>query len=144
MIERYIFFGYYFEALELGDIRSGDRLFQMSHKSSLISLDKLAQNMVPDANYNLGISIIDSQYAKGITNIKMAAAYGHLPAIKYLADEMFKKIRNDYYKNISDNDLALKYENVFNLYKYILNQEPNNQMAIEKIGLLYYKLEDFR
>lgn len=135
---------YYFEALELGDINSGDRLFQMSNKYSVVSLYKLAQNMVPDANYKLGMSIIDSQYAKGITNLKMAAAYGHLPAIKHLADDMFKKIRNDYYKNISNNDLELKYENVFNLYKYILSQEPNNQIAIEKIGLLYYKLEDFR
>ena len=135
---------YYFEALELGDINSGNRLFQMANNYNIVSLDKLAQNMVPDANYKLGMSIIDSQYAKGLTNLKMAAAYGHLPAIKYLADDMFKKIRNDYYKNISDNDLELKYENVFNLYKYILNQEPNNQMATEKIGLLYYKLEDFR
>lgn len=134
----------YFQALEFGHTLSGERLYELSKTISTISVERLAQNMVPIANYELGMKIKEKQYAKGITNLKIAATYGYLPAIKVLAEDYYGKVISSYYKNLSEEEMKKKYDDVFELHQYILSREPNNIDAIEKMGHLFYKLEDYR
>jgi TPR repeat protein len=134
----------YFQALEMEHMPSGERLYELYKVNKNISLEFLAQNMVPIANYELGMQIKDKKYAKGITNLKIAASYGYLPAIKVLADDFYGKVVSNYYKNLSEKEMKEKYDNVFELYQYIISKEPNNLDAIEKLGHLFFKLEDYR
>ncbi len=134
----------YFQALEMEHMPSGERLYELSKVSQDISLESLAQNMVPVANYDLGMQIKDKQYAKAITNLKMAASYGYLPAIKVLAEEFYDKVMSTYYKYLSEEEMAEKYDNVIELYQYIISQEPDNLNATEKLGHLFFKREDYR
>ena len=72
----------YYEALELGSIKAGERLLQLAKSDSSIDKEYLAQNMVPAANYEVGINFINNnRYAKGLTYIKIAAALENLSAI---------------------------------------------------------------
>jgi TPR repeat protein len=135
---------YYFKALKMGYVASGEKLYYLSISNSSISLESLAHFMVPIANYELAMSIKEIKYSKAITNLKMAASNRYLPAIKILTDDFYGKLMSKYYKNASEEQMKEKYDNVISLYRYILSKEPGNSDVVEKLGNLFYRLGDFR
>lgn len=135
---------HYFKSLKMGHVASGERLYYLSISNSSIDLESLAHFMVPIANYELAMSIRERKYAKSITNLKMAASNRYLPAIKILTDDLYGKLMSNYYKNASEEKIKEKYDNVISLYRYILSKEPSNSEVMEKLGSLFYRLDDFR
>ena len=135
----------YYDALELGSIEAGKRLFELSEFYDEIDVDYLAKNMVSEANYKVGLSAIDNNhYAKGITNIKIAAALGNVEAIRYIADLEYNKIiRNYKYKNNSTT-FVNECEKLLQLYFYIMSTNKKEESIKENIGFIYNAIGDYR
>ena len=135
----------YYKALSQGYIEAGERLYEIAQKNHDNKLlERLAEQMVPIANYQCGrYAKSIGKTAKSITNLKIAAANGYVPAIKDLTDDFCLKLLKNYYRDLS---LAEKTERLGNcLYLYqnvILPKEPNNQGIKEKIGDIYHALGD--
>ena len=111
----------YYEALELGSIKAGERLLQLAKSDSSIDKEYLAQNMVPAANYEVGINFINNnRYAKGLTYIKIAAALENLSAIKYLADNQYNKIIKNYRYKQENSNFGVESNKLLQLYSYLL------------------------
>lgn len=135
----------YYDALELGSIEAGNRLFKLSKLHDEIDVDYLAQNMVAEANYEVGLSAVNNnRYAKGITNIKIAAALGNMQAVRYLADLEYNKIiRNYKYKNESST-FNSECEKLLQLYFHLLDINKKDESIIENIGFIYNAIGDYR
>lgn len=135
----------YYDALELGSIEAGKRLFELSESCDEIDVDYLAQNMVSEANYKIGLSAVNNnRYAKGITNIKIAAALGNIEAIRYLADLEYNKIIKNYkYKNESDTFFD-ECEKLLQLYFHIMSANNKDESIRENIGFIYNAIGDYR
>ena len=135
----------YYEALELGSIKAGERLLQFAKSDSSIDKEYLAQNMVPAANYEVGINFINNnRYAKGLTYIKIAAALENLSAIKYLADNQYNKIIKNYRYKQENSNFRVESNKLLQLYSYLLSKSKNDKDILEKIGFIYLAIEDYR
>lgn len=135
----------YYEALELGSIKAGERLLQLAKSDSSIDKEYLAQNMVPAANYEVGINFINNnRYAKGLTYIKIAAALENLSAIKYLADNQYNKIIKNYRYKQENSNFGVESNKLLQLYSYLLAKSKNDKDILEKIGFIYLAIEDYR
>jgi len=135
---------FYKLALKAGSPFAGQRLLDLSKKTSGISLQMLSDEMIPEVNYALGLSFQqEKKYAKSNRYFKLAAAKGHIPSIKILTDGIFFGImkRSKEGLDSKDKDTA---SNVIRLYQYILEKDENDQDAKEKIGDLYNILGDTR
>ena len=135
----------YYEALELGSIKSGERLLQLAKNDSSIDKEYLAKNMVPAANYEVGMNYINNnRYAKGLTYVKIAAALENLSAIKYLADNQYNKIIKNYRYKQENSSFSVESNKLLQLYSYLLSKSKNDKDIIEKIGFIYLAIEDYR
>ena len=108
-------------------------------------LDELDSILVPAANYELGREFInEKRFAKGTTLIKIAATNKYLPAIKYLANDFYRKVSSNFYKKLSEEEQTTKIDTCISIFKYIISQEPNNKELQEKMGYLYKQKGDER
>lgn len=135
----------YYEALELGSIEAGERLIQLAKSDNSIDKEYLAQNMIPAANYEVGINFINNdRYAKGLTYIKIAAALENLSAIKYLADNQYNRIIKNYRYKQENSSFSVESNKLLQLYSYLLSKSKNDKDILEKIGFIYLAMEDYR
>ena len=135
---------FYKLALKAGSPLAGQRLLELSKKTSGISLQMLSDEMIPEANYALGLSFQqEKKYAKSNRYFKLAAAKGHIPSIKILTDGIFFGIMKRSKEGLSSKDKDTA-SNVIRLYQYILEKNDNDQDSKEKIGDLYNALGDTR
>lgn len=135
----------YYDALELGSVDAGKRLVELSKLCDEIDIDYLAQNMVAEANYKVGLNAIDNnRYAKGITNIKIAAALGNIEAIRYIADLEYNKIIRNYKYKDSSTTFVNECEKLLQLYFYIMSINKKDESIKENIGFIYNAIGDYR
>ncbi|WP_147565184.1 CFI-box-CTERM domain-containing protein [Clostridium tyrobutyricum] len=135
----------YYDALDIGSIEAGKRLFELSKVYKEIDLEFLAQNMVPDANYELGVKALNNnKYAKGITNLKIAAALGDVPAIKSIASMEYNKIIKNYKYKYSNTNFSQKCNKLLHLYLYLYSKDNKDINIVENIGSIYFAIEDYR
>lgn len=134
---------HYKRALHLGSARAASRLMELAKISSAVSLQSLATEMIPEANFALGEELRKKhKFAASNRHFKLAAAKGHVPSIKILTDDLYQKFRRRK-DNLSEKEVAQR-EMAIRLYQYVLQQEPEQEDVKERIGDLYYSLGDER
>lgn len=134
---------YYHLALDLGCVEAGNALMKMNVDLSFKELEHLANKLIPEANYLVGIRSLEAKkYAKGITYLKIAAVYEHIGAIRKLADIEFgnveKKIRYRKAKNKKSMNIAIE------LYNFLMSKGVNDKESLENLGKLYYWSNNYR
>lgn len=135
---------FYKQALKAGSPFAGQKLLELSEKNLGISLQMLSDEMIPEANYALGLSFQqEKRFAKSNRYFKLAAAKGHIPSIKILTDRIFFGLMKRSKQGFSDKDREAAH-NVVRLYQYVLEKNNKDQDAREKIGDLYNALGDER
>ncbi|MFC4808820.1 tetratricopeptide repeat protein [Paenibacillus sp. GCM10023250] len=134
---------YYLKALDEGALHAGNNLLRLLDSDRTYELEKLANMLIPEANYRFGLHCLDNdRYAKGITALKIAAVYEHIPAIRKLADiEFINLVKN----KRSSRERAEKSMNIaMELYQYLLQKNSGDISVCENLGSIYYWKEDFR
>lgn len=131
---------YYKRAMKSGYIPAGNKLMELLPNVSEISLEMLAEEMIPEANYTLGMKYRQRR-AKADRYFKLAAAKGHVPSIKILTDNLFSDL-NKYDKKEWNGDEESLINNAIRLYCYMAEQNFEKEDCIEKTGDLYHMLSD--
>lgn len=140
----------YRKSLELGSSMAGKKLMELTKTTSYISMQMLADAMLPEANYALGMEAQQNRkFAKSNRYFKLAAVKGHVLSIKLLTDGIYysvKKARQPGKKlAIKEQELT---DHTIRLYQYVLehdtNQDINQTEVKERIGDLYHVLGDER
>lgn len=134
---------FYRKALEEGYLEAGNKLIQYQESRNYFELEKLANMLVPEANYLYGVNCLENnKYARGITYLKIAAVFEHVKAIHTLANIEYM---NSLGKHMNPDERTEKSINIaFQLYQYLLYKNPNDIDAIEKLGQMYYWKKEFR
>jgi TPR repeat protein len=134
---------YYNRALENGYTRAGVSLIPLVDPNKPYELENLANMLIPEANYLVGINCLNSnRYARGITALKIAAVFEHIKAIRQLAEIEFVNVVKTK-KNF--NERTEKSMNIaMDLYHLLLSKNGNDQFVLENLGKLYYWKEDYR
>lgn len=134
---------FYRKALEEGYLEAGNKLIQYQESRNYFELEKLANMLVPEANYLYGVNCLENnKYARGITYLKIAAVFEHIKAIHTLANIEYK---NAIGKHMKPDERTEKSINIaFQLYQYLLYKNPNDIDAIEKLGQIYYWKKQYR
>lgn len=137
---------FYKKATREGSNEASERLLNLSTaRSDMNLLEWLAYQLVPAANYQLGVKARDEKkFGRSMTLFKLAAAHGYLPAIKELAKSFKIRVLGNYYKNISDAERKEKLLNCLKMHQYILQHESGNEEVSEATGDLYQRLGDER
>lgn len=114
------------------------------HPECKINIEKLAENLVAEANYYIGKKNIDipKKYKKGVVNLKMAASQKHTAAIEMIADILFEKYKRVSWKNMEQVSNRNSVNNVIGLYGF-LEQEHSDEKYRLRIGLMYCKLNEY-
>lgn len=140
----------YRKSFNLGSSQAGEKLMNLTHKTSDVSLQMLSDAMVPEANYALGLEArINSKFAKSNRYFKLAAAKGHILSIKILTDGIYFKVRKQAYteKRYTSKEQYTT-QNAIRLYQYVLDNDISNKVdkteVKERIGDLYHILGDDR
>lgn len=113
--------------------------FLRTSNNILSNLDTII--LIPKVSYEVGKEFIEKKrFAKGITLLKIAATNKYLPAIEYLANNFYKRIK--YYKENLSEEQIKKLDGYISIFKYIISKEHNNTEFQEKLGYLYKKKGD--
>lgn len=124
----------YKNALKKGFHDAGKRLMKIDNA---VDLEKLADLLIPEANFRFGMYCLDrGKYARGITQLKIAATFEYIDAMWELADIEYK----NFVRKGSKKSLNIAWV----LYNYILKKNPNDTDAMERLGYLCYKCRDYR
>ncbi|WP_315439928.1 CFI-box-CTERM domain-containing protein [uncultured Selenomonas sp.] len=135
---------FYKRALYLGSEAAATRLMELTKTSADITLQELAELMVPEANYALGQELRSKQkFAASSCHFKLAAAKGHIPSIKILTDDLYNSLPHRRSEELSEADRA-QCNMAIRLYQYVLQQSPGQEDIKERIGHLYHSLGDER
>ena len=143
---------FYQEALDLGSDKAGKKLMELAGKTSKVSLQMLADAMIPEANYALALEARENgKYAKSKCYLKLAAAKEHIPSIKLLTEEIYYHVKKQYYKQKASEEKDQEaftakdqeaVKNAIMLYKFVIEREANQVECTERIGDLYHFLGD--
>ncbi|MCI6813499.1 MAG: hypothetical protein MR922_14050, partial [Lachnospiraceae bacterium] len=109
-------------------------LRQAIASNDLNAIESMGNELLPLANYTLAMKVMDKQYAKAVTRLKMAAACEYFPAIKEL-------VRINYQRMIKSNNKKIIAEKLVRVILYVLDKE-NNAEYCEWAGNLYDVLGD--
>ena len=137
---------FYKKATVEGSSEASTRLLEKARSQSDTKLlEWLANQLIPEANYRLGLKAREEKkFGRSITQFKLAAARGYMPAIKALADFFRHKVFGKKFKELSESEQRDKLNNCLSLHHYILQNEPGNSEVREAIGDLYQRLGDER
>ena len=135
---------HYRKALHLGSQAAACRLIELTKTSSAVTLQELADQMVPEANFALGMQLRSAaKYAASCTQFKLAAAKEHIPSIKILTDDMYDGFQRRRRSVLSDEDISQR-NTAIHLYQYVLQKCPESEEVKERLGHLYHSLGDDR
>jgi len=135
---------YYVQALDYGEVHA-DRQFllRLVHSAEPQELEKIANLLIPEANYRFGLHCLENgRYARGITALKMAAVYGHVPAIRKLADIEFSHAVK--HRKVDKAQAERSMRIARELYGYLLKNQAGDSAVHENLGQIFYWLGDYR
>lgn len=124
--------------------KAGIELIKLAqnHPECNIDIEKLAENLVAEANYQVGIDNILQKYRKGLTNLKIAASRKHRGAIEVLADILFEDYKYLSWQKMKEEKNRHAVNNVIDLYSFLEKKWPSEQYRL-RIGLMYCKLNEY-
>ena len=109
------------------------------------SLAEAAEYMLPEACYRYGLQKRKAgEGNEAAVSLKIAAAKEYLPAISFLAEELYEQIAMEVYAGQGEETRKNKILNCLALFQYLLRREPqeNVRERKEKVGFLYSWLGD--
>lgn len=140
-------------ALDYDYMKAGTELIKMAEKYPECEIDigELAENLVPEANYNVGCNSLysENKYRKGIVNIKMAASKEYLDAVILIADFLFGECKEITWQEMKNPENVTKVNNVIRLYEYLERKNVSSEGAnservyLLRVGLMYCKLAEY-
>lgn len=131
------------EALDLRYTPAGTKLMELYHMNpKLIDLETLAMYMIPEASYLLANKERENKPKKADVYYKIAASKEYKEAIKYLSDKLYWEYIRLPYQECQDSEVQDSIYSVINLYLYLMKKDRNEEYQL-RIGLLYYKVEDY-
>ena len=139
------------KSLEEDYEKSGKELIKLAdnHPECGVSIEELAENFVPEANFYIGENLLDvddyrdidkRDYKKGIINLKMAATKYNIDAIEFLADILFEKYKFIPWDKMEEEENKNAVYNVISLYSF-LESKKSNEFYRLRIGLMNCKLK---
>lgn len=139
---------HFIKAMEGGYEDAGKALVKLVewHPDCGITMEDLAENLVTEANYEVGKRKLDQGKRKdGMVQLKIAASRNHLGATEMIADALFRRYQNLTMMGASSEDGKNRIGTLIELYSYLEKRNPESTMKYqEKIGFLYYKMEQYR
>lgn len=135
---------YYWRAVNLGQIEAAKRLIHYVDKNNIRDMERLANLMIPEANYYVGKYYLHKErgHKKAVAAFKMAATYDHIGAIRELSNIEFNnylKVRKKDQKR-ADNLL----DSLIFLHQYLIDKGESDEEICERLGKLFYWNGDFR
>ncbi|MGG0706521.1 CFI-box-CTERM domain-containing protein [Bacillus paramobilis] len=135
---------YYWRAANLGQFEAAKRLINYVDKNNIRDMEKLADLMIPEANYYVGMYYLhkDRGYKKAVAALKMAAAYEHMGAIKELS-----KLEYINYVKVRKKDAdkaANMLDSLIFLHQYLMDNGEGDEDISERLGKLFYWNKYFR
>lgn len=132
---------YYNKALEQGYQEAGKVLVYSS--TSTFELKRLADKLIPEANYRYALACFKENKKKlAIINLRIAAAFGHEDAILELANIEYSVIRRNS-RNLDERGMK-SVNRALNLYKFLYKKNSSDLFYIERLGMIYYWVGDYR
>ncbi len=142
-----------YEALKQGDRQAGSKIFQIPQINlNEDQMEELAGWMVPEANYEIGRENVKDNFPYGLRHLKIAAALGHIEAIKEVAQLEYQRIckieecKNVIYgkqSKLHSTGLNGTIQNLLKVYFYLTENDQKDGYH-EEIGILYYLLRDYQ
>lgn len=111
--------------------------------SDIREIERIANLLIPEANYLAGMYYLDdNRFAKGVTYLKIAAAFKHVEAIEKISEIEFGRYLKVRKHNREEATEIL--DNAILLHQFVLKEQPNNKDTKERLGKLYYWDENYR
>lgn len=134
----------FMRSLDFDYTDAGKELIKLAnnHPECKIDVDELAENLVTEANYRVGIENLNKKYKKGVVNLKIAASKENIKAINIIADILFNKCKIISWQLMNKDENIHAVNNVINLYLYLYKHD-NQKLYAQRVGLMYCKLKDY-
>lgn len=137
---------HYKKAYNKGYAAAGEKLMEFAQGGiGGFSLAEAAEYMLPEACYRYGLQKRKAgEGNEAAVSLKIAAAKEYLPAISFLAEELYEQIAMEVYARQGEETRKNKILNCLALFQYLLRREPqeNVRERKEKVGFLYSWLGD--
>lgn len=137
---------HYKKAYNKGYAAAGEKLMEFAQCGiGGFSLAEAAEYMLPEACYRYGLQKRKAgEGNEAAVSLKIAAAKEYLPAISFLAEELYEQIAMEVYAGQGEETRKNKILNCLALFQYLLRREPqeNVRERKEKVGFLYSWLGD--
>lgn len=137
---------HYKKAYNKGYAAAGEKLMEFAQGGiGGFSLAEAAEYMLPEACYRYGLQKRKAgEGNEAAVSLKIAAAKEYLPAISFLAEELYEQIAMEVYAGQGEETRKNKILNCLALFQYLLRREPqeNVRERKEKVGFLYSWLGD--
>ncbi len=137
---------HYKKAYNKGHAAAGEKLLEFAQSGiGGFSLAEAAEYMLPEACYRYGLQKRKSgEGNEAAVSLKIAAAKEYLPAISFLAEELYEQIAMEVYAGQGEETRKNKILNCLALFQYLLRREPqeNVRERKEKVGFLYSWMGD--
>ncbi len=137
---------HYKKAYNKGYAAAGEKLLEFAQSGiGGFSLAEAAEYMLPEACYRYGLQKRkEGEGSEAVVGLKIAAAKEYLPAIGFLAEELYEQIAMEVYAGQEEETGKNKILNCLALFQYLLRREPeeNVRERKEKVGFLYSWLGD--
>lgn len=137
---------HYKKAYNKGYAAAGEKLLEFAQSGiGGFSLAEAAEYMLPEACYRYGLQKRkEGEGNEAAVSLKIAAAKEYLPAIGFLADELYEQIQEGQQAGSKEAARENKILNCLALFQYLLRRETEESVRErqEKVGFLYAWLGD--
>ncbi len=135
---------YYEQAYRQGFRAASRGLMRLVQDVQSLPLARAANMMVPEACLLYGKQLLlkEKRYYKADTYLKIAAGNGEVEAIRILAQSLWQRLKHNYYRGISDEEMGVKLKNCCRLFEFLGTKYPEDETIRETLGFIHLRKGD--
>ena len=144
-VKRYGMAAVYYEQAYRQGFRAASRgLMRLVQDVQSLPLARAANMMVPEACLLYGKQLLlkEKRYYKADIYLKIAAGNGEVEAIRILAQSLWQRLKHNYYRGISDEEMDVKLENCRKLFRFLGTKYPEDETIRETLGFIHLRKGD--